>query len=297
MEYALTALGSSVRAIRGSISQAEFAKAINIGRKALAAIETGATNPSYLLVERIAAVCDVYVDQVAGRGVFGPGSPNMLYAVRYPYRCLARGAFAPLAMAWVAQMMDNPRPWEAQLATSPQIMADASQGSLPPNIEAQIFSDVRARLMHHSIIDTLSIEPSEPSTPDNQMIERLAKSVWEARARRYLTQVQLALAIDVDTDTVVKIERGKRPPSFLTISAMASAMRLSIDELTGFDARPGSHALDLELPDIGIVHAIYRRVPAIDSAEVMRLTSTAATGDYSPLIVKLEPKTRKWSRR
>jgi transcriptional regulator with XRE-family HTH domain len=71
----------------------------------------------------------------------------------------------------------------------------------------------------------------EPLTPaDRERGERLGRLLREARAHRSLGDV--AGAAGISTETLRKIEAGRIPtPTFFTVSALAGALGLSLDEI------------------------------------------------------------------
>ncbi|WP_433276850.1 helix-turn-helix domain-containing protein [Pseudonocardia xinjiangensis] len=70
-----------------------------------------------------------------------------------------------------------------------------------------------------------------PLTPaDRERGERLGRLLREARGERSLADV--AGAAGISAETLRKIETGRIPtPAFFTVSALAGALRLSMDEL------------------------------------------------------------------
>jgi transcriptional regulator with XRE-family HTH domain len=62
----------------------------------------------------------------------------------------------------------------------------------------------------------------------------LAKNVKKLRRQKKLSQEKLARLADISYNTVVKIEAGKADnPTFETLSKLADAFGISIDELVG----------------------------------------------------------------
>lgn len=85
-----------------------------------------------------------------------------------------------------------------------------------------------------------------PLTPaDRERGERLGRLLREARAERSLTDV--AGAAGISAETLRKIETGRIPtPAFFTVSALACALGLSLDELVAaapVAAEPDAHAV------------------------------------------------------
>ncbi len=62
----------------------------------------------------------------------------------------------------------------------------------------------------------------------------LAKNVKKLRRQKKLSQEKLARLADISYNTVVKIEAGKADnPTFYTLTKLADAFGISIDELVG----------------------------------------------------------------
>jgi transcriptional regulator with XRE-family HTH domain len=70
-----------------------------------------------------------------------------------------------------------------------------------------------------------------PLTPaDRERGERLGRLLREARADRSL--IEVAASAGISAETLRKIETGRIPtPAFFTVSALAGALDLSLDEL------------------------------------------------------------------
>jgi transcriptional regulator with XRE-family HTH domain len=266
-----------VRAARGRRSQAELAERAGVSRKSIILIEAGRTNPGYLAVERVAAACDAYLDQIAGRGPFGRGSPRFIYAERFPIRCLAKGPFAALAREWVASIVDNPTRQVLFAAGFQQTWDAATNGTLPADFQALIFSDVRSAIMRDSVVASLALGAAETPEPDEIAKLRIGRSVRKARDHENLTQTELAEKVEIDTNSLSNIEVGIHVPSYLTVERLADALSISIDELTGYEARPGARAVDLQIDGVGHVHAIYRRVQSDASNATTIATKKSAT--------------------
>jgi transcriptional regulator with XRE-family HTH domain len=80
-----------------------------------------------------------------------------------------------------------------------------------------------------------------PLTPsDRERGERLGRLLRDARGDRSL--VEVASAAGISAETLRKIETGRIPtPAFFTVSALATALDLSLDTLAGaaeVDATP-----------------------------------------------------------
>lgn len=71
----------------------------------------------------------------------------------------------------------------------------------------------------------------EPLSPaDRERGERLGRLLREARGDR--TLVEVATAAGISAETLRKIETGRIPtPAFFTVSALASVLHLSLNEL------------------------------------------------------------------
>ena len=62
----------------------------------------------------------------------------------------------------------------------------------------------------------------------------LAQSIKKLRKQKKLSQEKLARLADISYNTIIKIETGKaNNPTFDTLSKLADAFSVSMDELTG----------------------------------------------------------------
>jgi len=62
----------------------------------------------------------------------------------------------------------------------------------------------------------------------------LAANIKKLRSRKKLSQDQLARVADIPYNTLIKIESGRSSnPTFETLSKLADALEVSLDELTG----------------------------------------------------------------
>lgn len=62
----------------------------------------------------------------------------------------------------------------------------------------------------------------------------LAANIKKLRTRKKLSQDQLARLADIPYNTLIKIESGRsNNPTFETLSKLADALEVSLDELTG----------------------------------------------------------------
>jgi transcriptional regulator with XRE-family HTH domain len=79
-----------------------------------------------------------------------------------------------------------------------------------------------------------------PLTPaDRERGERLGRLLREARAHRRIADV--AEAAGISAETLRKIETGRIPtPAFFTVSALATALGLSLDALVGATGPPAA---------------------------------------------------------
>lgn len=76
--------------------------------------------------------------------------------------------------------------------------------------------------------------------------EIIGVNVRRLRSHAGLTQAQLAEAADVSDETISRIERGAYEPSVMTACAVASALRVTVEDLV----RPGARsAHPVALPD------------------------------------------------
>lgn len=66
---------------------------------------------------------------------------------------------------------------------------------------------------------------------DQQVQQRIAARVRQARSDKGLTQEQLAEALDVATETISRYEGGKLPPSLPMLYRMAEALGIDIEVL------------------------------------------------------------------
>jgi transcriptional regulator with XRE-family HTH domain len=72
---------------------------------------------------------------------------------------------------------------------------------------------------------------------DRERGERLGRLLRDARAHRSI--VEIAGAAGISAETLRKIETGRIPtPAFFTVSALATALELSLDALVDAAAAP-----------------------------------------------------------
>jgi len=68
----------------------------------------------------------------------------------------------------------------------------------------------------------------------NKSSKMLAQSIKKLRKQKKLSQEKLARLADISYNTIIKIETGKaNNPTFETLSKLADAFSVSMDELTG----------------------------------------------------------------
>jgi transcriptional regulator with XRE-family HTH domain len=77
-----------------------------------------------------------------------------------------------------------------------------------------------------------------PLTPsDRERGERLGRALRGARGERSI--VEVASAAGISAETLRKIETGRIPtPAFFTVSALATALGISLDAIVGATDRP-----------------------------------------------------------
>jgi len=66
----------------------------------------------------------------------------------------------------------------------------------------------------------------------------LAQNLKKLRKQRKLSQEKLARLADISYNTIIKIETGKaNNPTFVTLSKLADAFGVSMDELAGRNSK------------------------------------------------------------
>lgn len=77
---------------------------------------------------------------------------------------------------------------------------------------------------------------------DEELGATFGKALREARARRGLTQAEVAALLDLHPMVYSRMERGKMLPRVSTLRKVAMALRTSTDELLGLarEAHPGA---------------------------------------------------------
>lgn len=61
--------------------------------------------------------------------------------------------------------------------------------------------------------------------------KKLGENLKKIRTRRNVTQVEIANILGVDRSFVSNIENGKNNPTLSTITSLAKALKISVDEL------------------------------------------------------------------
>ncbi|QSQ21134.1 helix-turn-helix transcriptional regulator [Pyxidicoccus parkwayensis] len=77
---------------------------------------------------------------------------------------------------------------------------------------------------------------------DEELGATFGKALREARARRGLTQVEVAAMLDIHPMVYSRMERGRMLPRVSSLRKVAMVLRTSTDELLGLarEARPGA---------------------------------------------------------
>jgi len=65
----------------------------------------------------------------------------------------------------------------------------------------------------------------------NKISEQLGKNMKRIRAKKKMSQGDIARALEVDRGYISNIENGKKNPTIATIQKLASALGVSADEL------------------------------------------------------------------
>ncbi|MEX2405070.1 MAG: helix-turn-helix transcriptional regulator [Candidatus Paceibacterota bacterium] len=61
--------------------------------------------------------------------------------------------------------------------------------------------------------------------------KKLGENLKKIRAKKNITQTELALILNVDKSFVSNIENGKNNPTLSTITNLAKALKVPVDEL------------------------------------------------------------------
>ena len=65
----------------------------------------------------------------------------------------------------------------------------------------------------------------------NKISEQLGKNMKRIRAKKEMSQGDIASALEVDRGYISNIENGKKNPTIATIQKLANALGVSADEL------------------------------------------------------------------
>ena len=65
----------------------------------------------------------------------------------------------------------------------------------------------------------------------NEDSKKLGKNLKMIRTRKSITQIEIANILGADRSFVSNIENGKNNPTLSTISSLAKALEVSVDEL------------------------------------------------------------------
>ena len=65
---------------------------------------------------------------------------------------------------------------------------------------------------------------AEPTADEQRLFEAIAGAVAAERARRGVSQVELAQLVGTTQSAIARIERGKRPPRIDTLLRIANAL-------------------------------------------------------------------------
>ena len=65
----------------------------------------------------------------------------------------------------------------------------------------------------------------------NKISEQLGKNMKRIRAKKEMSQGDIARALEVDRGYISNIENGKKNPTIATIQKLANALGVSADEL------------------------------------------------------------------
>jgi len=67
-----------------------------------------------------------------------------------------------------------------------------------------------------------------------QTVVHVGENLKRLRARKYLTQRQLAAKAGVSPDTIAKLETNQTEPRYTTLYRLADALECTPDDITGF---------------------------------------------------------------
>ena len=67
-----------------------------------------------------------------------------------------------------------------------------------------------------------------------QDVVHIGENLKRLRARKYLTQRQLAQKAGVSPDTIAKLETDRTEPRYITLYRLAEALECTPDDITGY---------------------------------------------------------------
>jgi len=67
-----------------------------------------------------------------------------------------------------------------------------------------------------------------------QGVVHVGENLKWLRARKYLTQRQLAQKAGVSADTIAKLETNRTEPRYITLFRLAEALECTPDDITGY---------------------------------------------------------------
>jgi len=65
-------------------------------------------------------------------------------------------------------------------------------------------------------------------------VVHIGENLKRLRARKYLTQRQLAQKAGVSPDTIAKLETNRTEPRYITLFRLADALECTPDDITGY---------------------------------------------------------------
>ena len=68
-------------------------------------------------------------------------------------------------------------------------------------------------------------------------VVHICENLKRLRARKYLTQRQLADKAGVSPDTIAKLETNRTEPRYITLYRLAEALECTPDDITGFGTK------------------------------------------------------------
>ena len=109
----------------------------------------------------------------------------------------------------------------------------------------------------------------------DQLPERIAARVRQARAQKGWTQEQLAEALDVATETISRYEVGRFPPSLPMLSRLADALEVDLQSLLGMGPA-GLTSVEAELLEG------WRGLDSEEQSIVLKLVHRLGSGRAQP---------------